>query len=89
MNKRKRRRTIFKREVELYSVDGKKSLIKATDISTSGIGLISELPRTRGELLHLKFDLVQNGKVRIVNVPGEVKHVQLVDNGYSFGVRFL
>lgn len=89
MNKRKHRRTLFHRKIILDSVDGKKSLIKANDISTSGIGLYADMPRMQGELLRLTFDLIQNGKKREVNIAGEVKHVQLVEHGYSFGVRFI
>lgn len=89
MNKRKHRRTQFDRDVLLDSVDGKKTLIKASDISTSGIGLCADSPRVKGELLRLTFDLIQHGKKREINVAGEVKHVQLVEQGYSFGVRFL
>ena len=89
MNKRKHRRTEFHREIKLNSMDGKKSMIKANDISTSGIGLYAEMPRLKGELLRLTFDLVQNGQKREVNIAGEVKHVQLAEHGYSFGVRFL
>ncbi|MFK5915377.1 MAG: PilZ domain-containing protein [Woeseiaceae bacterium] len=86
---RKHRRTGFERDIILDSVDGKKSLIKARDISTSGMGLSAEMPRIKGELLRLKFDLVQQGRVREINIAGEVKHVQLEGKGYSFGVRFL
>ena len=89
VNNRKHRRTTFKRDVKLDSVDGKKSVIKANDISTSGIGLFADMPRLKGELIRLSFDLIQNGKKREVNIAGEVKHVQLVEHGYSFGVRFL
>lgn len=89
MNKRKHRRTAFHRDVILNSVDGKTSIIKAKNISTSGICLYSELPRISGELLRLKFNLIQNSKKREVSVAGEVKHVQLAEHGYSFGVRFL
>lgn len=89
MNKRKNRRTIFVRDILLGSVDGKSSVIKANDLSTSGMGLFADMPRLEGELIRLTFDLVQNGKKREVNIAGEVKHVQLADHGYSFGVRFL
>ena len=89
MDKRKHRRTSFERSIILDSVDGKRATIKANDISTSGMGLYAELPRTKGELLRLTFDLVQNGKPREINIAGEVKHVQLVEHGYNFGVRFL
>ena len=89
MNKRKHRRISFDRDVILNSVDGKKSVIQANDISTSGMGLFADMPRIQGELLRLKFDLVQNGKKREVKIAGEVKHVQLAEHGYSFGVRFL
>lgn len=89
MNNRKHRRATFKRDVKLDSVDGKKSVIKANDISTSGIGLYADMPRLKGELIRLSFDLIQNGKKREVKVAGEVKHVQLVEHGYTFGVRFL
>jgi len=89
MNNRKHRRTTFKRDVKLDSVDGKKSVIKAYDISTSGIGLYADMPRLKGELIRLTFDLIHNGNKREVNIAGEVKHVQLVEHGYSFGVRFL
>lgn len=86
---RKHRRTPFEREILLGSVDGKTSLIKSNDISTTGIGLYADRPRVKGELLRLTFDLIQNGERREVNIAGEVKHVQLVDHGYNFGVRFL
>lgn len=89
MNKRKHRRAQFDRDIVMDSVDGKKTTIKANDISTSGIGLYANTPRIKGELLRLTFDLVQNGQKREVNIAGEVKHVQLAENGYSFGVRFL
>ena len=89
MDKRKHRRTSFDREIILDSVDGKRATIKANDLSTSGMGLFAELPRLKGELLRLTFDLVQNGKAREINMAGEVKHVQLVEHGYNFGVRFL
>ena len=89
MNKRKHRRAGFERDVTLCSVDGKTSVIRARNISTSGMLLFSESPRIAGELLRLKFDLIQNSQKREVSVAGEVKHVQLDELGYSFGVRFL
>ena len=89
MNKRKHRRTQFNREIILDSVDGKKSLINAKNISTSGIGLYADMPRIKGELLRLTFDLIQNGRKREINIAGEVKHVQLAEHGYNFGVRFI
>ena len=89
MNKRKHRRAEFERDILLDSVDGKKATIKSNDISTSGMGLFADIPRLEGELIRLTFDLVQNGKVREVNIAGEVKHIQLAEHGYNFGVRFL
>jgi len=89
MDKRKHRRTVFNREILLDSVDGKKAVITSNDISTSGMGLYADMPRLKGELLRLSFELVQNGKKRKINIAGEVKHVQLVEHGYNFGVRFL
>lgn len=89
MNKRKHRRALFERDIFLDSVDGKKTTIISKDISTSGIGLYADIPRLKGELIRLTFDLVQNGKKREVNIAGEVKHVQLAEYGYTFGVRFL
>lgn len=89
MDKRKNRRTLFERDILLGSVDGKQSTIKSNDISTTGIGLFADMPRLKGELIRLTFDLVQNGKKREVNVAGEVKYVQLAEHGYNFGVRFL
>lgn len=89
MNKRKHRRSQFEREIILDSVDGKQSLIKANNISTSGMGLYADMPRIKGELLRLTFDLIQNGKKREVNIAGEVKHVELVEHGYNFGIRFI
>ncbi len=86
---RKHRRTSFERDILVGSVDGKKALIKANNISTSGIGLYADMPRLKGELLRLTFDLIQNGKKREINVAGEIKYVQLVEHGYNFGVRFL
>lgn len=86
---RKHRRTPFEREILLGSVDGKKSLIKSYDISTAGIGLYADMPRIKGELLRLTFDLIKNGQRQEINIAGEVKHVQLVEHGYSIGVRFL
>lgn len=89
MNKRKHRRTLFNRDILLNSKDGKTSLIKANNISTSGIGLYTDLPRIKGELLRLTFDLIQNGEKREIKMAGEVKHVQLAEHGYNFGVRFI
>ena len=89
MNKRKHRRAQFDRDIIMNSSDGKKATIKANDISTSGIGLYANMPRMKGELIRLTFDLVQNGQKREVNIAGEVKHVQLAEHGYTFGVRFL
>lgn len=86
---RKHRRTIFDREILLNSVDGKNAFIKANDISTSGMGLYADMPRLKGELLRLTFDLVQHGQRREINIAGEVKHVQLAEDGYNFGIRFL
>lgn len=89
MNKRKHRRTAFDRKIVLDSVDGKTAVIKANDISTSGMGLYANSPRLKGELLRLTFSLIQNGQKREINIAGEVKHVELVEHGYNFGVRFL
>lgn len=88
-NNRKHRRTIFDRKILLNSVDGKNAVIKANDISTSGMGLYADMPRLKGELLRLTFDLIQHGQRREINIAGEVKHVQLAEGGYCFGVRFL
>ena len=89
MNKRKHRRTKFERDILLDSVDGKQAIIRSNNISTSGIGLYANMPRLKGELIKLTFNLIQHGKKREVNIAGEVKHVQLAEHGYSFGVRFL
>jgi hypothetical protein len=89
MEKRKHRRTVFNREIVLDSVDGKTAIIKANDISTSGMGLYANSPRLKGELLRLTFSLIQNGQKREINIAGEVKYVELVEHGYNFGVRFL
>lgn len=89
MDKRKHRRTMFDRQILLNSVDGRKTTIHANNISTSGIGLYADIPRSKGELLRLTFELIQNGKKREIKMAGEVKHVQLAEQGYSFGVRFL
>ena len=89
MNKRKHRRASFERDILLDSVDGKKTTIKSNNISTSGMGLFADMPRLEGELIRLTFDLVQNGKIREVNIAGEVKHIQLAEQGYNIGVRFL
>jgi len=89
MDKRKHRRTVFDRKIILDSVDGKTAVIKANDISTSGMGLYANSPRLKGELLRLTFSLIQNGQKREINIAGEVKHVELVEHGYNFGVRFL
>jgi len=89
MDKRKHRRAKFEREILLDSVDGKKTTIKSNNLSTSGIGLYADMPRLKGELIKLTFNLIQNGKKREVNIAGEVKHVQLIARGYKFGVRFL
>jgi len=89
MDKRKHRRTLFDRKILLNSVDGKKTTIKSNNISTSGMGLYADLPRLKGELIRLRFDLIQHGKKREVNIAAEVKHVQLAEHGYNFGVRFL
>lgn len=86
---RKHRRAMFSRDVVIDSVDGKQSKIKANDISTSGIGLYADMPRLKGELIRLSFDLVKNGEKQQIKIAGEVKHVQLAEHGYSFGVRFL
>jgi len=88
-DKRKHRRARFDRSILLNSVDGKKSIIKSNDLSTSGIGLYADMPRLKGELIRLTFELIQNGKKREINIAGEVKHVQLVEHGYNFGVRFI
>lgn len=88
-DKRKHRRAEFNRDILLDSVDGKKSLIKANDISTSGMGLFANMPRLKGELLRLSFELIKNGHRQEINIAGEVKHVQLAEHGYTFGVRFL
>ena len=89
MNKRKHRRTLFERDILLGSVDGKKTTIKSNNISTSGMGLYADMPRLKGELIRLTFDLIKNGKKSEVNIAGEVKYVRLADHGYNFGVRFL
>ena len=88
-DKRKHRRAEFNRDILLDSVDGKKSLIKANDISTSGMGLFANMPRLKGELLRLSFELIKNGHRQEINIAGEVKHVQLAEHGYTFGIRFL
>lgn len=88
-NQRKHRRALFDRSIILNSVDGKRTLIKSNNLSTSGIGLYADMPRLKGELIRLTFDLIKNGKKRKINIAGEVKHVQLAKHGYNFGVRFI
>ena len=89
MDKRKHRRTVFDRKIILDSVDGKTAVIKANNISTSGMGLYANSPRLKGELLRLTFNLIQNGLKKKINIAGEIKHVELAEHGYNFGVRFL
>jgi len=48
-DKRKHRRARFDRSILLNSVDGKKSIIKSNDLSTSGIGLYADMPRLKGD----------------------------------------
>ena len=89
MNKRKHKRAKFVREVILDTVDGNTATIKAHDISTSGMGLSGTIHRVAGELLNLKFMLRMNGHEREVQMAGEIKYVQELDDGFLFGVRFL
>jgi len=89
MNKRQHGRAKFIREVILDSVDGKTAIIKAHDLSTSGMGLSGIAIRSAGELLNLKFILRMNGHEREVKMAGEIKYVQAFEHGYHFGVRFL
>ena len=89
MEKRQHRRIPFQREVQLATRDGREITLRAIDFSMSGMGLLSDRPAIIGEQVWLRFQVATLGETRELNVPGEIRHVDFKDRGYSLGISFL
>jgi hypothetical protein len=90
MNERRRHRRIpFSRAVNVSCSAYRPCVLEAEDISLAGMRLYSERPVQLGETLDLHFYVMPRGEPQEMNMQGQVMHVGLEKDGYTFGVDFI
>lgn len=89
MEKRQHRRIPFRRRVYLTRHEGSEQLLESSDFSLTGMAMLSERPIQVGEQVWLRFEINTLGNHRQLNVPAEIRHVDLTPECYRVGVNFL
>ncbi len=93
--KRKNRRIEMSRPIVMQSITGCNIPLKCTNFSMDGIGLISNKKIEMGKRIMLTINLANRGKVRLVNLLGQVvyvcihvdKNLDNSDKSYNIGLR--
>ncbi len=88
-DRRTHRRIPFLRDVMLSRGSAQPCSLQAEDISLAGMRLYSERPFNVGEVLELHFEVMPRGKIHHLDLRARVRHVELEQEGYRFGVGFL
>lgn len=86
--KRKTRRINFERPILMHMNQGKNTAFRSLNFSMDGIALLSPEKIEKGKRLFLTVNIAQPGKVRLLNVLGEVVYVGQLGNGYTVGLHF-
>jgi len=89
MEKRQHRRIPFQRQVYLATSQGEEEIMQASDFSMSGMGVFSHRPVLVGEKVWLRFEVNTLGESRELQIPGEIRHVDMLLDKYVVGVNFL
>jgi len=89
MEKRKHKRIQYGRTVNIKTQYGDKLQLEVLDYSMGGMGLVSHIPFTAGDVLDFESIMTLDGEVRKLDIQGEVRHIQEQFQEFSFGVCFL
>ena len=89
MEKRKHKRIHYGRIVNVRTNQGEDLKLEVLDYSMGGMGLVSQIPFSPGDVLDFESIQTLDGDVRPLEIRGEVRHVQEQFQEYSFGVCFL
>lgn len=86
--KRKNRRIELSRPILMQTSKGPNIPLKCVNFSMEGVGLISDENFDMGKRIILTINIAQHGKVRLLNLLGEVVYTSKIDNAYNIGLRF-
>jgi len=89
MEKRKHKRIQYGRAVNVKTALGRNLRLEVLDYSMGGMGLVSHSAFEAGDVLEFESILTLDGDVRILELKGEVRHIQEQYQEYSFGVCFV
>ncbi len=89
MDRRKHRRILFSRGVDVTLGDGQQCQLEAQDLSLAGIRLLSPQALKTGEQMKLKFQVMPRGKAQTLYLRGTVKYIERQQAGYALGIGFV
>ena len=89
MEKRKHKRIQYGRTVNVKTFSGENLKLEVLDYSMGGMGLVSDTPFNTGEVLEFESIITLDGDERVLELRGEIRHVQEQLQEFSFGVCFL
>jgi c-di-GMP-binding flagellar brake protein YcgR len=89
MEKRKHKRIQYGRTVNVNTDNGEQLQLEVLDYSMGGMGLVSHTPFATGDVLEFESIITLDGEVRVLDIKGEVRHVQEMFQEFAFGVCFL
>ena len=89
MEKRKHKRIQYGRMVNVTTQQGENLRLEVLDYSMGGMGLVSHSSFEPGDVLEFESIMTLDGDIRTLELKGEVRHIQVQYQEYSFGVRFL
>ncbi|MEJ2360217.1 MAG: PilZ domain-containing protein [Gammaproteobacteria bacterium] len=89
MEKRKHKRIQYGRTVNIKTQNGDRLQLEVLDYSMGGMGLVSDVPFEAGDILDFESIMTLDGERRVLEIKGEVRHIQQQFQEYSFGVCFL
>lgn len=89
MEKRKHKRIQYGRIVNVVTDSGDKLKLEVLDYSMGGMGLVSHVEFTPGNVLEFESIMTLDGEERPLELKGEVVHVQEQFQEYALGVSFM
>lgn len=89
MEKRKHKRIQYGRTVNVKTFSGRNLQLEVLDYSMGGMGLISDTPFDTGEVLEFESIITLDGDERILELRGEIRHIQGQLQEFAFGICFL
>jgi len=89
MEKRKHKRIQYGRTVNIKTGNGDKLQLEVLDYSMGGMGLVSIVPFAAGDVLEFESIITMDGEERVLEIKGEVRHIQEHFQEFAFGVCFI